>query len=94
MSAAVPKKLPHTSEVWDGYTLDELRYMRAYTAARIEINKDRIVRNVSALKSGPTGKTEGLLGRMFSTLSYIDIAMLTYKIGSRAFKAVRWLRRK
>ncbi len=94
MSNIAPKQLPHTSEGWDGYTLDQLRYMRAYTAARIEISKDRMQRNLANLKSGPAGKTEGLLGKMFSTLSYLDIAILTFKISSKAFKAIRWMRRK
>lgn len=89
-----PKELPHEKPTWTGYTLDELRYMRAYTAARIEINRDRIERNFVGLKdSGPVSK-KGLVGKVLGTLSYIDIALLTYKIGSRAFKTVRLLRGK
>ncbi|MBD5314302.1 MAG: hypothetical protein K2G41_03440 [Duncaniella sp.] len=89
-----PKELPHEKPAWTGYTLDELRYLRAYTAARIEINRDRIERNVAGLKdNGPVSKG-GLLGKVLGTLSYIDIALLTYKVGSKAFKTIRLLRGK
>lgn len=89
-----PKELPHEKPAWTGYTLDELRYLRAYTAARIEINRDRIERNVASLKdNGPVSKG-GLLGKVLGTLSYIDIALLTYKVGSKAFKTIRLLRGK
>lgn len=45
------KILPHEKPEWNGYTLDELRYMRAYTAARLEINRDRMQRNLVNLKN-------------------------------------------
>ena len=47
---STPKELPHEKEAWNGYTLDELRYMRAYTAARLEINRDRLRRNFGNVK--------------------------------------------
>lgn len=89
-----PKQLPHEKEVWNGYTLDEIRYMRAYTAARIEINRDRLSRNFANIKNvGPTSSS-GLLGKILGTLSYIDIALMTYKVGNKAFRAMRWLKKK
>ena len=91
---STPKELPHEKEAWNGYTLDELRYMRAYTAARLEINRDRLRRNFGNVKKlGPASST-GLLGKVLGTLSYLDIALVTFRIGSKAFKAMRWLRGK
>ena len=34
MSNTTTKQLPHEKSEWNGYTLEEIRYMRAYTAAR------------------------------------------------------------
>ncbi len=94
MMLTANKELPHEKPEWNGYTLEELRYMRAYTAARIEINRDRLRRNFSGFKSvGPKSST-GLLGKVLGTLSYLDIALVTFRIGSKAFRAMRWLRRR
>ncbi|MDE5665532.1 MAG: hypothetical protein K2I31_06325 [Duncaniella sp.] len=94
MSNTTTKQLPHEKSEWNGYTLEELRYMRAYTAARIEITRDRLQRNFGNLKDyGPVSKT-GLLGKVLGTLSYIDIAIITYRIGSRALRTLRFLRGK
>lgn len=88
------KSLPHEKPEWKGYTLDELRYMRAYTAARLEINRERLQQNFVAMKDYSPMNKSGLLGKVLGTLSYIDIAVLTYRIGSRAFKTMRFLRGK
>lgn len=95
-SATTTKVLPHEKPKpeWKGYTLDEIRYMRAYTAARLEINRDRIQRNFSNLKNaGPVSKS-GILGKILGTLSYLDIALVTFRIGSKALRAMRFLRKK
>ncbi|MCM1354808.1 MAG: hypothetical protein NC212_00200 [Staphylococcus sp.] len=88
------KQLPHEKPEWTGYTLDQIRYMRAYTAARLEINRDRMQRNLANLKNaGPVSKS-GILGKVLGTLSYLDIALVTFRIGSKALKAMRLFRRK
>lgn len=87
------KSLPHEKDEWKGYTLDELRYMRAYTAARLEINRDHLRRNFANVKDGGAFHTKGLFGKILGTLSYLDIAIMTFKVGSRMFKTVRKLRR-
>lgn len=88
------KELPHEKPEWSGYTLEELRYMRAYTVARLEINRDRLQRNFAGLKdAGPVSKS-GMLGKLLGTLSYIDIALLTFRVGSKAFKVARFLKGK
>ena len=94
MSEIKTKQLPHEKENWEGYTLEQLRYMRAYTAARLEINKDRLRQNFSQVKSLPALRASGILGKVLNSISYIDLAMLAFKIGSKAFKTVKWFRRK
>ena len=91
---STPKQLPHEKTEWTGYTLDELRYMRAYTAARLEISRDRMKRNLAGIKNVGPVSSSSLLGKVLGTLSYLDIALVTFRIGSKAFKAMRWLRRK
>lgn len=92
MSASKP--MPHYSADWRGYTLDELRYMKAYTAARIEINRDRIKRNAAEMKNFSPVRSHGILGKILGTLSYLDIALVTFRVASRLFRTVRWLRRR
>lgn len=90
------KQLPHQSPDWNGYTLDELRYMRAYTAARIEINRDRLtsrIRNVS--KEGKKGiAPSGMIGKVLGAFSYIDMAIIAWKLGSNIFRIFRTFKRK
>lgn len=87
------KILPHEKDDWKGYTLDELRYMRAYTAARLEINRDRLNRNFAGVKSVGTFPAKGIVGKILGTLSYLDIAIMAFRIGGKVFKTVRRLRR-
>ncbi|MCI8997588.1 MAG: hypothetical protein HFJ95_01155 [Muribaculaceae bacterium] len=87
------KALPHEKEDWNGYTLDELRYLRAYTAARMEINRDQLRRNFSNVKNFNALPSKGLFGKILGTLSYLDIAIMTFRIGGKVFKTVRRLRR-
>lgn len=88
------KQLPHEKESWNGYSLDELRYMRAYTAARLEINRDRLKRNFANAKNIGPSSSSGLVGKMLGAMTYFDIALLAFRMGSKAFKAMRWIRRK
>ena len=44
------KQLPHTTAEWTGYTLDELRYVRAYTAARMELNRERVISRIDGMR--------------------------------------------
>lgn len=90
------RTMPHTREDWDGYTIDEIRYLRAYTAARLEIARERLQRNSAEVMSEATGpfKGTGLLSRILGTLSYLDIALVTYKLGKSVFRVFRSFRRK
>ena len=54
----------------------------------------RLQRNLVTLKNaGPVSKS-GILGKILGTLSYLDIALVTFRIGSKALRAMRLLKRK
>jgi len=87
------KILPHEKDDWKGYTLDELRYMKAYTAARLEINRDHLRRNITNVKNMGAIPTKGLFNKILGTLSYFEIAVMAFRIGGKVFRTVRRLRR-
>ncbi len=93
----MPQLPPHDAEKWEGYTLDELRYMRAYTAARLEIARERLTHNASGITDvvkAPMGGGQNIFTRILGALSYIDVAVLTFKIGKSAYRIFRSLRGK
>lgn len=88
------KEFPHEKPEWIGYDLDQIRYMRAYSAARLEINRERLKRNFATAKEGSFVGRTGLVGKVLGTLNYLDIAFITISIGSKIFKAMRFFRKK
>ena len=90
------KQLPHQTPDWNGYTLDELRYMRAYTAARIEINNDRLKTRLHKISSDSKKGLvpSGMIGKVIGAFSYIDMAIIAWKLGSNVFRVFRTIRRK
>lgn len=90
------KQLPHNTEEWKGYTLEEIRYARAYTAARMELNRERLAaRVVDIQKNGLNpAVSKGILGKMLGAFSYIDIALLAWRVGRKLFLVTRALKRR
>lgn len=93
---AAQKQLPHSTADWQGYTLDELRYMRAYTAARIEINRERLTARMAEITdfNKKSAGAKGIVGRIIGAMSYIDMAVIVWKISSSAFRLFRSVRRR
>lgn len=73
------KNAPHHHADWHGYTIDELRYQRALTSARMEIQKERLTNQFNTLK-GSFGMVEGkgIMGKMLHSLNYLDYALLAF----------------
>lgn len=90
------KQLPHTTEEWKGYTLEEIRYARAYTAARMELNRERLAARAKDMqKNGLTpGVPKGIVGKLLGAFSYIDIALLAWRVGHKLFKVTRAIKRR
>lgn len=75
---------------WKGYSIDELRYQRAYTLARLEIQKEKITSSFSRFYSSSSGGFgNGLIKKITGSLNYVDYALLAYKIGNRIYKLFR-----
>ena len=90
------KQLPHNNEEWKGYTLEEIRYARAYTAARMELNRERLTARARDMqKTGlKPGVSKGMLGKMLGAFSYIDIALLSWRVGRKLFRVTRAIKGK
>lgn len=90
---AESKQLPHHDAVeWNGYTLDEIRYARAYTAARIELSRGRLLAKVDGVrKSGfaAGGMQKNLFSRLLGAFGYIDVAIFAWRIGRKLFRVTR-----
>lgn len=76
---------PHDEPEWGGYTLDELRYHRALTLARIEIEKERITMSARQMYSNQMGHMPGMRGsgvisKLLSALTIADYAVIGIKI--------------
>ncbi len=83
------------NEQWGGYTLDEIRFQRAYTLARLEIEKNRIRSHISTMQSNlvPQGRGGSFLLKLFGAFSYFDYAVLAFKLVKAIFSVRRIFRR-
>ncbi|MDE6555903.1 MAG: hypothetical protein K2K55_02965 [Duncaniella sp.] len=84
---------PHKTENWGGYTIDELRYQRAYTLARIEINNHRLKQRTTNLVDGGPRNSRNVVGKLLSAFSYVDLALLAWKVGSKVWQTSRIFKR-
>lgn len=88
------KQLPHSEENWRGYTMDEMMYQKAFLLARMEVSKTKLMNQAADLRSGFPGVSSGSIwSKLLSGFSYVDYAVLAFKIGSRVVRLVRTLRR-
>lgn len=70
---------------WEGLTLDEIRYARALTRARIDISREMLAARTNAIMAGRSQGTEGrtMLGRMLGALNWIDYGLIALRVGSK-----------
>lgn len=90
------KQLPHHTNEWKGYDIDELRYVRAYTAARLELNRERVTTRLENIRKNglKPGVPKNVFGKVLGAFSYIDIALLAWRAGRRVFSVTRAFRRR
>lgn len=90
------KQLPHTTTEWTGYTLDELRYVRAYTAARMELNRERVISCIDGMrkKGFKPGAPKGLIGKVVGAFGYLDIVLIAWRAGRKLFRVTRAIKGK
>lgn len=79
-----------TDTSWRGYTLEELRYKRAETMARTEIEKyrlslatERVKESTPLLGGSGGGGMLGLLSRSGSWISYLEYGLMAYRLFKR-----------
>lgn len=76
------------TKTWRGYSLEELRYRRALNEVAIEIEKDKIKRQISdSLPRNDTGAT--MLSRALGALTYMDYVILAFRLIARLSKLYR-----
>ncbi|MDE7110879.1 MAG: hypothetical protein K2O38_03140 [Muribaculaceae bacterium] len=70
---------------WDGLTLDELRYARALTQARIDISREMLATRANAIFHGRSNGTGGktMVGRMLGALNWLDYGLIAVRVGSK-----------
>lgn len=70
---------------WDGLTLDELRYARALTQARIDISREMLTTRANAIFHGRSNGTGGktMVGRMLGALNWLDYGLIAVRVGSK-----------
>ncbi|MBD5255797.1 MAG: hypothetical protein HDS53_07000 [Barnesiella sp.] len=73
-----------------GFSIDELRYRRAFSLAKYEMVKYQTMEEMKRFGSGfTTGR--GIMGKLLGSLNYIDYAVLAFQVGKRIFK---WRKKK
>lgn len=88
------RKLTHHDGDWSGYTLDEMRYQRAVTLARLEVQKEKLKIGTAEMRNGAGqfGST-GIAGKIMGSLNYLDYIILAFKATRMISKALRSLKR-
>ncbi len=70
-----------------GYTLDELRYRRAFALAKYEIAKMQMSNTVMSVRQGMSGfGSKGIVGKILGNLNYVDYAILGFRVISKIRK--------
>lgn len=68
--------------------IDELRYQRALALARYEMAKYHLKESAGSVVEN-FARPRGIMGRLLSSLNYIDYAVLAFRIGSKLMKLRR-----
>lgn len=89
------EKVTH-DETWKGYTIEELQYQRAYTAARLEIQRQRLILNYNNFTKSmnPMAEKGGVVSKVFGAFTWIDYGFLAYRIFKTATGLFRRKRRR
>lgn len=71
-----------------GYTIDELRYRRAYALAKYEMAKLHTTEQVDVIKTQAENfAPKGVLGKVLKSLDFVDYALVGYRV-YRAFRQI------
>ena len=78
------------NNTWKGYSFEELRYQRALTTVKCEIEKEKInaiVTNFKQNKLSVIGSVAGnsLMSKMMGALDIADYSLMAFRVGRKLF---------
>ena len=73
---------------WEGYTLEQLRFRRMVAMAKAEIGRSQMEAMARQMTGGSLIKSP-MVSKLAGALSYVDYAMLAYRLGRTVFRAFR-----
>ena len=85
---------PHNQEDWQGFTIDQLRYRRAYIGARRELEKERLYHRVNNAGDNARNMVSGTVSRVATAIPFVRYGMMAFSVGSSIFKVLGKLRKK
>ncbi len=65
---------------WRGYTLDELKYERIATLARIETQEEVISAEYQRMRTGNVFLSQNVFSRVLTMINYTDFMVLGFKL--------------
>lgn len=79
---------------WKGYSFEELRYKRALTTIKCELEKDQLKAAIASLKQGGLpliagGNKGGLMSKILGALDVADYSLIAFKLVHRIYKLFR-----
>lgn len=75
------KQGPYQTTGWRGYTMDELRYRRAYVTARLELDKAHILSQIDSLRSKRGTGGGGL--SIGNAVKYVQYGIMAFQVVRR-----------
>ena len=87
MTKALTK--PQEQENWNGYTIEELRYRRAYIGARCELEKEKLLSGISRFRGHAGQSTMRAVEKVGSAIPLFNYALLAFTVGSKVWRTGR-----
>lgn len=84
-------------ENWNGYTLEEMQYMRAKVLLRKELQKEKLASTFQEMLSQdviPGGVTGGLTKRLFGKITVVDYLLIGFKLSKTLGKWWKYFHKK
>lgn len=76
---------------WNGYTIDELRYMRALSVVKCEMQKEKLISSVALIKQNTAlllkpNSRSGYVGKLLSAFDFFDYAFISFKLVRKLYR--------
>lgn len=77
------KQIESKKKHWRGYTLEELRYERVATLARIETQQEVMEAGLDRYRTGNVFLSKSTFSRVLTMINYTDFLVLGFKLMRR-----------